>query len=321
MNIKKTAILIINYNNSIDTIECVESLLHSEDKGYDIFILDNNSKQSSLDALIIGITNKFNSNSSFKKKILFDSVDLNVYEFSFLGKNIFILANKENFGFAKGNNFLYKFSSSKYNYDHYLLLNNDTIVTPFFLTKLLITSNNDFNIAAVSCKICDYQNPKKVTFGGYISFFKGSGYFYTKPTQKIITFLSGCVMLIKSTALQDVGLFDENYFLYLEDVDLSLKLIRNGKKLAVNNEVVIFHKESRSTGKRSNLTIYYNVRNRLYFVSKNQTNPFGTLLFYLFFLTSRLISLVFHPNLFKIYKKSFSDFYRRNLGKQIIKNE
>jgi len=318
MNINKTAILIINYNNFIDTIECLESLVESQDKDYDVFIMDNNSNQSNIDELVSLITKKYNSPSSVKKSLTFNKVNLLIHEHIYLEKRIFLLLNNENFGFAKGNNFLNKFAASKYPYDHYLLLNNDTKVTPFFLTKLLVTSYNDSNIAAVSCIISDYFNHNKSTFGGYISFFKGSGYFYTKAPHKRITFLSGCLMLIKASIIKELGLFDENYFLYLEDVDLSLKFIRNGKKLVVNQETVIFHKESRSTGKRSNLTVYYNVRNRLYFINKNQKNTLFKLLFYLFFISTRLMNLLFQPSLLKIYQKSIRDFYHRNLGKQII---
>lgn len=318
MKINKTAVLILNYNNSTDTIECLESLIQSKDKDYDVFILDNNSKKTYVDELVNWITKKFQSFRNLNSSLSINTNKILIQEHIFLDKHIYLLLNDENYGFAKGNNFLYKFASSIYSYDHYLLLNNDTKVTPFFLSKLLVTSYKDSNIAAVSCIITDYFNHNNSTFGGYISFLKGSGYFYTKSTNKRITFLSGCLMLIKASIIEEFGLFDENYFLYLEDVDLSLKYLRNGKKLALNQEVVIYHKESRSTGKRSDLTVYYNVRNRLYFTYKNQKNFFLKISFYLFFISSRFIKLVFQPSLLKIYKKSIKDFYNRNLGKQTI---
>jgi GT2 family glycosyltransferase len=226
--------------------------------------------------------------------------------------------NNDNYGFAKGNNVLYEFASTTNLFSYYLLLNNDTIVTSKFLFKLISTAKTNPNISAVSGRIIDASKPTISSFGGYISYLRGSGYLYSNSNSNNITFLSGCLMLIKASVIKEVGLFDENYFLYLEDVDLCFKFIKHGKVLAVNPDSIILHKESQSTGKKSNLTIYYNFRNRLYFIRKNQKNIILKIVFYFFFISSRLLYLFIRPHLYKIYRKSFLDFYSGKFGEQSI---
>lgn len=90
-----------------------------------------------------------------------------------------------------------------------------------------------------------------------------------KPLKEYST-LSGAACLFSIHALQMVGYFDESFFLYIEDVDLSLRLRRYGFKLATLHGLFGFHKGGASSGgRKSNITIYYSTRNYIWMIRKN----------------------------------------------------
>lgn len=74
-------------------------------------------------------------------------------------------------------------------------------------------------------------------------------------------FLSGCSFLSRTETLIQLGGFDENYFCYMEDVDLSLRIRSLGGELGYAEEAIVYHKVSRSTGHHSPLKVYYKSRN------------------------------------------------------------
>lgn len=76
---------------------------------------------------------------------------------------------------------------------------------------------------------------------------------------------TGCCMMVKREVFENVGVFDENYFLYYEDADFSEKVKKAGYKIYFIPESVVWHKNAQSTGSGSDLQDYFISRNRLYF--------------------------------------------------------
>lgn len=239
-------IIIINYNNYEDTIECIESLEKISYENFKILIVDNNSSNDSVN----------------KIKDLF-----NKYE---------TIQLKNNLGFAGGNNVGIK-KAIEYDADFILLLNNDTIVEANFLNEMINSFyNNAKNVGIVGPKIYSYYDKQISEAEGNINFFKftTNNNSYNKNDNKCqpeqeVNFISGCCMLIKKEVFDKVGLLPEEYFMYYEDTDFCTKALEREFKILYNPEAVIYHKESSSTGgKDSPFSIKWNNRNRIIFMHK-----------------------------------------------------
>lgn len=292
----KIAIVILNWNGYKDTSECIISLQKTTFDNYQIFVVDNGSIQD--DYLLL--------NKNFPE--------------------IEIIRSESNLGFTGGNNLGIEYAM-KMNPDYFLLLNNDTIVEPNFIRPLLDVFEKEKNAGIAAPQINYFYEPEKIwTAGGKISRLRGSGFDHsdqiynsTKSEIRHVTFVSGCCMLIKKKVLEKIGLFDDNYFLYIEDADLCCRTTQAGYKIAVNSNSKIFHKVSSSTKENhSLLPIYYATRNRLYFSQKNFPNFFILTLAYISLaMMIKSVYWLFSKNLKKILMitRAFKDFFSRRMGK------
>src|SRR5690606_33561086 len=96
-------------------------------------------------------------------------------------------------------------------------------------------------------------------------------------------FIHGAAMMCRRSDLMTIGLMDENYFLYYEELDWCEKFKNAGKKMWFTGNAQIFHKESISVGRGSSLKTYFLTRNRMLFIRKN-TKRLTTLVFYFYFI-------------------------------------
>lgn len=292
----KIAIVLLNWNGYKDTSECIISLQKITYDNYQIIVVDNGS----------------------------DVEDFNRLKNNF--PNVKVLRSDVNLGFTGGNNLGIK-NSLEEKTDFILLLNNDTIVEPNFIQPLLNIFEKNPNVGISAPQINYFDEPKKIwSDGGYISKIRASGFAYsdkfeensnTNYVQK--QFVSGCCMLIKREVFEKIGLFDDNFFLYLEDVDLCVRTVKSGYSIYVSHKSKIYHKVSNSTIKKyTALPLYYVTRNRLYFIKKNYHSFILLSASYLFF------SMVFkycywsitgkHSNIKAVYF-AFHDFIKGNMGK------
>lgn len=246
---KRILVIILNYNGLNDTIECVNSLLQSNQNDIiDILIIDNGSRIDECSVL--------NEMFPFVKTIRFN----------------------EGVGFSGGCNFGFRFAKEK-GYEYVLILGNDTIIEKDMICKLLEADNGK---SLCVPKMYYYDDPQVIWCGGgWISRAKGNG--YNKDTgrkdmnsksieapQKC-TFGNGTCMLISTSIFDIVGLFDEDFFIYYEDTDFCLRSIKNGVDIIYVPNAKIWHKVSKSTGgDESFLSVYYTTRNRLLFIHKHR---------------------------------------------------
>src|SRR5437868_900505 len=198
----KTVIIVLNWNSHETTNQCVQSLLAMEGDSFEILVIDNGSRDGSVEYL----------------RRAFPQVE--------------IIANSHNLGFAAGCNVGMKRALGQ-RADYVLLVNNDTVVTASFLAELLAESERNPNAGMVSPKIYYFDERDRIWWaGGRFSLWQGiprhlgrnekeSGRY---ETAKVIDWATGCAVLLKCAALQEVGLFDEEIFANGEDLDLSLRM-------------------------------------------------------------------------------------------------
>lgn len=244
MNDKMVYIVLINYNGSEDTIECVESLSKNIYSNYKIIIVDNGSTEQERNKLK-QISNSF----------------VEIYY-------------TDNHGFSGGSNIGIRFALRN-GADYVCLLNNDTTVEPDFLEKMVQKAESSKDVGIVSPVLYDYYNRENIAYyGGVVNLFRGvvmsarSREEYVNLNTTCPFFATGCCMLIKREVFKTVGFLDESYFLYYEDTDYS---VRVGKRynLVLEEDAKVYHKESASTDKLGNLRNYYLYRNRLIFIKNN----------------------------------------------------
>lgn len=134
-------IIVLNFKNAIDTIECVESLKQIDYKNYFVVIVDNNSQDGSFEELI-------------KKYPEFDVLETGV-----------------NRGYAAGNNYGINYALNK-GADYICILNNDVVVNPDFLGNLVKYMEMHSEIGIVGGNICEYYNRLVVQSTGFkINFY------------------------------------------------------------------------------------------------------------------------------------------------------
>ena len=372
MKYPRVSIIILNWNGWKDTIECLESLYRINYPNYDVIVLDNDSKDESIEKIKeycngkikqilpefvalrsapIEVNSKFFKYNSDNKPIeIFELSENEARNKNFLkkdeyeelnpNKRMILIKNKDNYGFAGGNNVGIKFALDVLNPKYVLLLNNDTVVDKDFLIEMVKVAESDEKIGIVGSKIYyyDYNGRDDVIWvagGGYdlnIKSYKGKPHGYNKVDDgkynkyKELDIIIGCCMLIKNSSLEHIGLFDENYFLYEEENDLCVRAKRYGWKLIYCPKSILWHKVAASSGggEFSPTKIYYQARNRILFIKKHNSSL--TYVKYLFYYLQtehikKLFKILFFgrkPILLKYYYKGIFDgiigkFGRKNL--------
>jgi len=163
-----------------------------------------------------------------------------------------LVLNKKNDGFAKGNNDSIK-EALLQGFDYIVLFNMDTVVSIGCVSELVSVAEKDVNIGAVQARLMLYEEKDKINSLGNITHFLGFGYCigYNKPHfakasrgRRItnIHYPSGAAVLFKKEVLGQVGLFDENYWMYNEDQELGWRIWLAGFKCVLASNAVVYHK-------------------------------------------------------------------------------
>lgn len=178
------------------------------------------------------------------------------------------IANKENLGFGKANNQACKIASGEY----ILFLNPDTLLPEDCLHKCLVFMQMQDDAGALGIKMLDgsgnfLQESKRAFPSPLTSFFKLTGLANIFPTSKVfskyhlgylnadenhaVDVLAGAFMLVRRKIVDEIGAFDERFFMYGEDVDLSYRIQQAGWKNYYFSESSIIHFKGESTKKGS----------------------------------------------------------------------
>lgn len=185
--------------------------------------------------------------------------------------------NNSNYGVARGNNqgILQAIADGC---EYVLLANNDTEFAENAIFELYSETIKNGDLVATS-KIMYYEKPSMIWYaGGHInSWLMRTPHYGLKENdvgqfdgQLYVGYAPTCFMLINSEVFSEVGLMDEDYFVYSDDTDFVWRLNSKSIKIRFVSSSVVLHKVSSSTGgERSLFTIYYTNRNRIFFIRKN----------------------------------------------------
>jgi len=299
----KIYIIILNYNGWQDTVECLESVFNSEYKNYQVVLVDNDSPNNSMKYIINWAEGKqevdYDANSKLKHLSQpFEPKPLDyVYytkeealnggnkekESKFNNPMIFIQAG-ENRGFAAGNNIGLKYMLKKDDYDAVWLLNPDTLILPDTLTKLVAyAQKKPSDVGIIGTALLYHHAPETLQAlgGGFNPCFATGRHIlghspYTQETlEKFkledVDMIIGASMLIRREVLKKVGLLEEDYFLYFEEIDYALRAKKEGYHLGIEPDAIVYHKEGASINNNaSQFSDFYAMRNRLLVTSKLQ---------------------------------------------------
>lgn len=304
----KIYIVILNYNNWKDTILCVESVLKSEFKDFQLIVVDNNSTDDSMGYFIKWADGSFpimiNETDELKnlyyppiqKPVSYLFYDLRKTKLDSIlkdgndNKSVVFIQTGYNGGFAYGNNIGIKYVLSRDDFDYIWILNNDTIIRKDTLTKLLEKAEYykkiGKKVGIIGSKLFYYSNPRTLnTVGGIYNKWFGvskhlgvleedKGQYDCEDVLKKIDYISGASMFVSKEFIKDVGLMCEDYFLYYEELDWILRGKKKGWDMGYSWASSVYHKEGASIGsnvdgkKKSELADYCFFRNRILFTKK-----------------------------------------------------
>ncbi|MFA6197930.1 MAG: glycosyltransferase family 2 protein [Patescibacteria group bacterium] len=185
-----------------------------------------------------------------------------------------IVVHPKNYGFAKGNNLAVKECRG----DYVFFLNNDTAVDPNCLSALAQAVKQYPDADFFGSKLLIQAQPDHLNSAGITHTIIGAGYdrgfgrLDTEEYEKnaLVGGVSGAAMLVKKQRFADLGMFDDDYFMYFEDVDLCLRnLLLGGKSVFVSRSIVYHAVGGSAGGHRNNFRLYYGTRNRLTTLVKN----------------------------------------------------
>lgn len=239
--------VVLNWNNGPDTLKCIGSLIQSNYPDLSILVIDNASSDNSLDVIIERYP------------------------------EIEVLRNIKNFGFAGGNNTGISHALMQ-GAQYILLLNNDAEVDTTTILKLVDRMKDDEAAGVVGAKIFYASDPEIIWFaGGIFDCHSGNAVHLGKDERdrgqfdhiSEIDYATGCAMLVKAQVFKSIGLLDDRYFLYYEEIDFCMRARQAGFKVLFAPYAKVWHKVSASTGgKKTALGHYYFTRNRLFLCRK-----------------------------------------------------
>jgi GT2 family glycosyltransferase len=267
------AAIVLNWNAADETIDCVNSLIQSSYANLQIIIVDNASTDDSVKLI----------------RTAFPEIKL--------------LCNQKNTGYAGGNNVGINWALNQ-NADYILILNNDVTVDFSMVSILVETIEQNEQIGLISGKVFYKENTARI-FTGAGRFIKWRctgvnrgttfGRFYLHNRECAVNYISGVLFLARADVFRKVGLLDEKYFMYFEDLEFSFRV---SKKyiLFYSPNAISYHKSGGGTkwSNYSEIYLYYQTRNRLIvFEDKNIVYRIYVLFFTLFITVAKSITISF----------------------------
>ena len=287
INAPMVSIIIVNYNGGSLTVDCLKSLEKQTYKIFEVVVIDNRSTDDSLNIIN-----------------------------AFLRKSSLLLISKvvkmdNNIGFARGN----REGMIRAKGTYLALLNNDTEPHEKWLEELVKGINMDSTIGICASKLIQHDSNLIDSAGdGYTrtlwGFKNGEGEQSQKyNTQRTVFGACAGAALYRREMIENIGFFDDDFFLIHEDTDLNFRAQLAGWKVLYVPTAIVYHKVRSSIGSMSDLAVYYSLRNREFVRIKNV--PFGVFMqcfpeFILGIISEFLYFAVKHKQ-FKLFLKAKKD--------------
>ena len=265
----EVSIVIVNYNGKDLLKVILKSIAKLNYKNYEVIIVDNNSSDKSRE---------------FIKKNY---------------KNAKFISNKENLGYS-GINSALKYCIGKY----ILFLNNDMEIDKDCVKELVKAIEKDDKIGMVAPRLVNYYNRKMKSNGTWVSRAFYNGHICSGKVLKEIPYMG--VGLIRKSIVDRFGyLFDKDYFIYAEDLDLGLRLRLLGYEVVFAPDAVLYHMHAITTKKSSSYKMTFLMERNLLITYLKILSLKHILLFLPYVLSMRLIAIVKDILLFK-FRNAFS---------------
>ncbi|MCP3673755.1 MAG: glycosyltransferase family 2 protein [Gammaproteobacteria bacterium] len=293
-------IIILNWNGWQDTIQCLESVFRNNYPNYRVILCDNASSDGSMEKIIAWTQGELvveNDGSPLFQKycqpVISKPLSYVLYNreeaensSAAAEVDLILIQTGENLGFAGGNNVGLIYSMQREGAAYAWLLNNDTVIHEDSLVHLVSRMKHAPAAGICGSSLIFYDNPDYRQATGGSSYYKWLGLGVTQgkvsktedpvdrdKVEKSLDYIIGASMLVSSPLLQKVGLMDDNYFLYYEEIDWALRA-KPFFSLAYAPESLVYHKVGGSIGshrkatQRSSLADYHLLKNRLAFTRK-----------------------------------------------------
>lgn len=273
-------VVLLNWNGWRDTLSCLKSLLASEPMPLRVVVCDNASRDDSV-AEISAWACRQVGDTGFVRLTAAEAAAPGVGE-RLHGVSIVLIENGANLGFAGGNNPGIQLGLADPACTHVWVLNNDTVVKPDALRRALARMQSDSGIGLCGSTLLYFDEPGLVQALGGARYSRWSG-----RSKHIGAFLSaneipvdghaveasmsyvvGAAMLVSREFVARVGLMQDDYFLYCEEIDWATRGAIDFR-LGYAPDSIVLHKEGASIGTSASggspLSLYFLYRNRLRF--------------------------------------------------------
>lgn len=240
----RLAVILVNWNGSDDTLNCLESIRASTYQDYFVVVVDNGSRADQVSKLK-------QSKSDFE-----------------------LIETGENLGYTGGNNKGIEYALDC-KVDYVFLLNNDTYIAPNTLQNIVQAADRDKQIGILSPKIFFHPARHLIWSAGAAlnqRFLMGYSLGYKVEDKgqfdqaRDVDYVTGCAMLIQSRVINEVGMLSDDYFAVCEDIDYCLRVANAGYKIKYEPSASVWHIESASSGgSDAPQYVYYQTRNYFLF--------------------------------------------------------
>lgn len=289
-------IVVLNWNGFEDTVECLESIGRVQQPGLGVLIVDNGSTDGSRERL-----------------------EERFPEFS-------LVSTGENLGYAGGNNVGIRYWLDR-GKDYIALVNNDVVVRSDFVAPLVAALRTDPRLGLAAPLILRKEEPTKVQSAGLdVRILLGLTHL-TGANQvdegqydgvRTVEFLMGACLCVRRVVFEEVGMLDESFFMYSEEVEFVKRASRAGFRAAVVGHSKIWHKSRTASNRVPGLVLYYGTRNNILMrrsiASRPQWLVFAALDLLVRF-PRRLIGLRRDPQLRALYVRAVRDGYAGRRGR------
>ncbi len=286
----RVAIIILNWSRWHDTLRCLESVYQSTYVNFCVVLVDNGSSDGSVEKVKqwaggeLAIDSEFNKYSTDNKPVRMAIVsnkeaaagkDLQQQA---AGAQLSVILNEKNQGFARGNNIGIRYAAKIMDVRYIMLLNNDTIVLPDCIEELVRTAEHETRAGSYQPKMLAMDASGTIDTVGIsmrnaemFAIAIGHGLQDGEEFSRGMDIFGVCAgaALYRKDMLDRIGLFDEDFFAYYEDVDLAFRARLKGWSAAYVPTAVVYHGHSATLGKEAPLKTRLLERNRYYCIIKN----------------------------------------------------
>lgn len=284
---RSIALVLVNYRNAEDTVACLKSLEATDHASLAVHVVDNASGDGSREAIAEYLTRS--------------PLDSRLHSLT------------DNLGYAGGMNAGLRAALAE-GADFLVVMNNDVTVDPGFGPALLAAFRSRPE-AALAGSVLHMETGRPAHNVGRISpWTLRIRYLFEQSPSGPVDFVSGCLLGIPASVAARVGLLEEKYFMYCEDLEYCLRLRAAGIQVAFHPEVVIRHRVNGSVNKLNFAKEYYLIRNQTHV-----SLAFGNALQKVIYVLTSVLVLAWkarHPWLFRAFLRAYGDALAGRLGRR-----